>query len=100
MKATPLATLWRDVHTGDHRVVFLNFSDDQAVKAWLVKVQSACICLHSAFARSISKPTIWLLASSDSNGGYVAETLKIDFIGSRCACGKRCQCAARTNFSL
>ncbi|CST10146.1 Uncharacterised protein [Shigella sonnei] len=37
--------------------------------AWLEKVQVASISLHSACARSTSKPTIWLFASIDSNGG-------------------------------
>ncbi|MOA44075.1 hypothetical protein D3C78_1663030 [compost metagenome] len=49
---------------------FLNLSAAiRLSNAWLVKVHSAFICLHSALARSISKPTILLLASNDSNGG-------------------------------
>ncbi len=65
------ASFWGDIHPGHHRFHATEFQAwDQAVDPRLEKVQVASISLHSACARSTSKPTIWLFASIDSNGGY------------------------------
>ena len=87
-----LATLWRDVHTGDHRVVFFKFQGrDQAVKGMVGK---GAVGLH-LFAqrfRQIDIKTHDLVAGIQRFKWWIrGRNAEIDFIGSRCACGKRCQ---------
>ncbi|MNR12953.1 hypothetical protein D3C85_1293310 [compost metagenome] len=91
-KGDLLATLWRDVHTGNHRVVFFEFQRrDQAVKR---VVGEGAVGLHLLTQRfgEVDIETDDLVAGIQRLKRRICcRYAEVDFVCCRCASGEGCQ---------